>query len=71
MMFLKKTGKKIFIKLHKELYDRNVIERVKRQEPGILGVVHSDAAHYLVEMRTKQRRDYLDFLNYLIYMARA
>lgn len=71
MMFLKKTGKKIFIKLHKELYSRDVIERVRRQEPGILGMVHSDAAYYLVEMKTKQKRDYLDFLNYLIYTARA
>ncbi len=65
--FLKKIGSHRYIKLHKELYPADIIDRIKKSEPDAIAAVKADNKHMLIELASKEIDDYFDFLNYLIY----
>ncbi|MFA5337496.1 MAG: hypothetical protein WC330_04105 [Candidatus Omnitrophota bacterium] len=57
--------------MHKKIYDKNLIACAKKEEPDMVRNVLSQKEYYLVELDTNDKADYLDFLNYLIYLKRA
>ena len=68
--FLQKTGKKVYIKLHSELYNKNVFDEIKKEEPGYIKSIKKQNDYYLLDVAAKDKSEYLDFLNYLIYIER-
>jgi len=68
--FLRKYNNKLFIKLHKDLYKKDTIEAAKKEEPDTVMSVRGIKNYYLVELHADSQRDYLSFLNYLIYAER-
>lgn len=69
--FLKREKDKFILKLHKDLYKKEVILKAFQSE-GVdfswnLG---SSKDYHLVRIATKNPEDCLDLLNYLIYLGR-
>lgn len=68
--FLTKSKKKVFLKLHKEIYGKDLLSAMK-EETGMIRAILPQGKHYLVELDTDTKTDYLEFLNHLIYLKRA
>jgi len=68
--FLQKSGKGLFVRLNKELYPKELIESVIKEEPASIQSFNSQKDYYLVELKNAVGEDILDFLNYLIYLNR-
>jgi len=60
----------LFIKLHKDLYDKNLIEKVKEKEADSIISFKSKKSYYLLELKVNDFVDYFDFCNYLIDFRR-
>ncbi len=68
--FCKKIGKKTYIKLHKGLYGKNLIERIKKEFPQDILSLKASKNYHLLELDIDGPEDYFDFCNYLIYYSR-
>lgn len=68
--FLQKSGRKLYVKLHSELYDRSLFEGIKKEEPGYIKSINARDGYYFIDLNTHKSKDCLDFLNYLIYLER-
>ena len=68
--FIEKIEGKIFIKLNRNLYKKDLIEKAKRENPTSLGSLRKRGEYYLLEFREENLTEYFDFLNYLIYLKR-
>lgn len=68
--FIKRFQDKLFVKLNKELYKRDAIERIKNQEPDSIISIRLKKNYYFLELKVDEFEDYFDFLNYLIYFLR-
>ena len=68
--FIKKFKDKIFIRLNKELYKKELIEKIEKEEPDSVVYLKSQKNYYLLELRVDNFSEYLNFLNYLIYLNR-
>jgi len=69
--FEKKIGKKKFVKLHRELYSKNLINRIKKEIPDSIISFKSQKDYYLLELDVDDAVDYFDFCNCLIYFDRS
>ena len=67
--FVVRTKNKEYIKLHKKLYDKRIIENIRSQEPGAISSFTEIPTYYLVKLKNK--KDSFDFLNYIIYCSRS
>ena len=65
--FFKKIGNRVYIRLNQTLYPEFLIDKIKKLEPGAIQEVKKDSKDFLLELNVDSDRDYLDFLNYLIY----
>jgi hypothetical protein len=68
--FLIKSKNKVLLKLHKEIYGKDLLSAAK-EETGMVSAIFTQKKHYLVELDTDTKTDYLEFLNHLIYLKRA
>lgn len=68
--FVKKIKNKLFIRLHKDLYSKNLIEKVRKKEADSIISFKSQRNYYLLELQVDDFEDYFDFLNYLIDFCR-
>ena len=69
--FETKIGKKKFVKLHKELYSRNLINKIKKEIPDSIISLKSQKDYHLLELEIDGTEDYFDFCNCLIYFDRS
>ena len=67
--FIIKNKNTKYIKLHKKLYDRRIIEDIQRQGQGSISAILEGSTYYLVKL--KNQKDSFDFLNYIIYYSRS
>ena len=65
--FETKIGKKKFVKLHREIYSKSLINRIKKEIPDSIISLKSQKNYYLLELEIDDPEDYLDFCNCLIY----
>jgi len=65
--FFKKIGGSSYIRLNQALYPEFLIDKIKKLEPGAIQEVKKDRKNFFLELNVDSDRDYLDFLNYLIY----
>lgn len=68
--FLKRCNKSVYVKLHKELYGREEIEKARAHEPDAVIAITSEKKYYCVRLNAAVDTDCFDFLNYLIYLRR-
>jgi len=68
--FVKRGKDRLSVRLNKELYKRELIERAARQEPNSVISINTQGKYYLVELKADDFGNYFDFLNYLIYLSR-
>lgn len=68
--FIEKIRDKLFIRLHKELYGKDLIKKIKKEEPDCIISVRPQKNYYLLELNVDDFGEYFDFLNYLIYLGR-
>jgi len=62
-----KTEKnKVVLKLHRQLYKKNIINSAAKEEPDFIKNIVTGKKYYILELK-KNRADCLSFLNYLIY----
>jgi len=64
--FLQKHGNSFFIRLHRELYKKELLARARKENPDLVGAVLPRGNYYLVDLKTTEKSEYLVFLNYLI-----
>jgi len=64
--FIKKINNKVFVKLHKDLYDKNLIQKVREKEADSIISFKPQKKYYLLELRVDDFEDYFNFCNYLI-----
>lgn len=64
--FLQKHGNSSFVKLHKNLYKKELILRVKEENPGFVRAIISRGKYYLVDLDISKKSEYFFFLDYLI-----
>ena len=69
--FETKIGKKKFVKLHREIYSKNLINRIKKEIPDSIISFKSRKNYYLLELKVDESEDYLDFCNCLIYFNQS
>lgn len=69
--FIKKSGKKLLLKLNSDLYEKDLFARVKAEHPEALLSLKKSGNYYFVDMQVDRFEDYFDFLNYLIYLSRS
>lgn len=69
--FFQKRGKNFLVKLHKDLYTKEIIERAQQKEPGSVVTIGVKSDYYLVELALSAEDDCFAFLNYLIYLRRS
>lgn len=67
--FVRKKGS-IILKLHKDLYKKETILRIAKEEPDFLNALSLRKQYYLLEFKNADYGSCLDFLNYLIYLER-
>ena len=65
--FIKKIGPRLFIKLHKDLYPADLIDKIIKEEPDAISSIKKKRNYTFLELNAEHRSDYFDFLNYLIY----
>ena len=68
--FLRKSGNTFSVRLNKELYPRELLERAIKEEPQGIQSFNSQNNYYLVKLKNAESDDCLAFLNYLIYLDR-
>lgn len=68
--FVKKFKDIQLIKLNRALYPKDLIEKIKREEPNSIISLKSNNKYYILELKVDNFKDYFDFLNYLIYLNR-
>jgi hypothetical protein len=66
--FIKRLKNKIFVKLHKRLYRKELIEKIKKETSEAIKCIESDKDYYLLELEVDEPVEYFEFLNYLIYL---
>jgi len=69
--FIKKSKGKLFVKLNKDLYPKELIQKAAEREPGSVISVGKEKAYHLLELNVDNSGEYLDFLNFLIYLKRS
>ena len=69
--FEQKIGTKKFVKLHRELYSKNLINRIKKEIPDSIVSVKSNKKYHLLELKIDDSGDYFDFCNCLIYFNQS
>ena len=65
--FLKKRKNKALLKLHKDLYPAELLDKIKNLDTSSIVSTVEHNSYFLVELNIDVEEDYLDFLNYLIY----
>lgn len=65
--FLTKKQGKLQLKLHKELYRKDVIDFANKCEPGFISSVKASAKFYLLDLNTSDPGECFEFLNFLVY----
>lgn len=68
--FIKKENNRILIRLNGELYSKGLIANLCKQAKDNISSVRSENGYHLVELKAASQEDYLDFLNYLIFLQR-
>ncbi len=68
--FIKKERNQILVRLNSKLYSKELIENLCKQAKDNISSVKLEKGYHLVELRTASQEDYLDFLNYLIFLQR-
>jgi hypothetical protein len=68
--FLQKSGRKLYVKLHSELYDKSLLEGIKKEEPGYIKSINTCDGYYLIDLNTQKSQEHFEFLNSLIYLER-
>jgi hypothetical protein len=61
---------KVVLRLHKDLYRKEILERVKKEDPKSVVSLAIQGDYYLLDLCIDGFSDCLDFLNYLIYINR-
>jgi hypothetical protein len=61
---------KVYVKLHRELYPKEVLAQARANEPESVISVKTERDYYLVELDVRAPSEYFDFLNYLICLKR-
>ncbi|MCF7888080.1 MAG: hypothetical protein K9L76_02250 [Candidatus Omnitrophica bacterium] len=69
--FIKKDKNKSYLKLHKKIYNKSLINKMKTQIFDSILSIKSQKDYYLLEIDADNKSDYFDFLNYLIYLNRS
>lgn len=64
--FLQKYENSSFVKLHRKLYKKELLDQIKERMPDFVRRVMLRGNYYLVELRAKEEIEYFVFLNYLI-----
>lgn len=68
--FLKKIKGRLLVKLNSDLYPRELIEKVKTEESDSVIFAAGEKGYYFLELKADDAQDYLNFLNYLLYLKR-
>ncbi|MGD0335598.1 MAG: hypothetical protein ABSB18_00655 [Candidatus Omnitrophota bacterium] len=68
--FLQKQGNILSVRLNKELYPQDLIERAIKEEPAGIHSFRTQKQYHLVRLKEATSEDCLAFLNYLIYLNR-
>jgi len=63
---LQKRGNSFFVRLHRKLYKKELLVRIKEEKPDFVRAVMSRGNYYLVELMVNEETEYFAFLNYLI-----
>jgi len=66
-----KIGKKRFVKLHKDLYSGDLIDKVKKEIPGSVISCKSLKSYHILELSVDDGDDYFDFCNCLIHFNKS
>lgn len=69
--FIKKVKDKLLVRLNKEIYSRDLIDRAAKEETDSIMSIKQEGNYYLLELNVDGFKDYFDFLNYLIYLTRS
>ncbi len=69
--FLQKVDNKLKIKLNIEVYNKSLFDQIRKEDPRRIKSVKTKNGYFFVELNVKKSKDYLDFLNYLIYLERS
>ena len=64
--FIRKIGKRVFVRLNKALYRKDLIVKAKEDNPDGIINIKTEKNYHLVELDAVESTDYLDFLNYLM-----
>jgi hypothetical protein len=68
--FLQKSGNTFSVRLNKDLYPKELLERATKEEPKSIQSFSSQKHHHLVKLKAATNEDYFAFLNYLVYLNR-
>ncbi|MFA5271068.1 MAG: hypothetical protein WC412_01855 [Candidatus Omnitrophota bacterium] len=68
--FLQKSGQKFYLKLHSQLYEKSMLEEIKKEEPGYIKSINARDGYYFIDLNARKAKDYFEFLNSLIYLER-
>ena len=65
--YIVKSENKTFLKLHKDIYKKQVLNKLRKEDPETITDIRLEADYYLLELQLDDPEDYFSFLNYLIY----
>lgn len=66
--FIEKQKGKSYLKLHKKIYSKSLIDKIKEEASDFILSVVPKKNYYFLEINADRQSDYFDFLNYLIYL---
>jgi hypothetical protein len=73
MLPVQKKGKNSYtLKLHKDLYKQEPLERLLKEDKGwVRNLNAKDKAYYHCELKNAQLKDVLEWANYLFYLNKT
>ena len=66
--FIKKINNRILIRLNKDIYNKDLIDKAKKDEPASIFSITVQKNYYFLELNVDKFTEYFDFLNFLIYL---
>ena len=71
MPFLKINRNNIFLKLHRDLYSKEILERLQKENAEFILSIKEKNKYYFLKLNKFNLQNCFDFLNYLIYLLRS
>lgn len=65
---LKRENDQATLRLHKNLYEKRIINTALKDEPDFIKEFHLRDDYYILKLNSSNKTDCLSFLNYLIHL---